>query len=183
MADILVRWLTAISAPRSSTRTSRSPNSSGRAFRSPCEIGVVALAPGAGCSEFPRAFSRRLHHNSAADYATMTLAVIGIAIPSFVVLPFSGLLFGIYLHWLPVAGWEPGSRPPSGAAGDRAVSAAAGVHRANDPRQHARGTAQRFHPHGVRQGPAAARGDPAARAAARARCRSRAILLPPWLPS
>jgi len=24
-------------------------------------------------------------------------------------LPFLGLLFGIYLHWLPVAGWEPGS--------------------------------------------------------------------------
>ena len=39
----------------------------------------------------------------------MTLAVVGIAIPSFVVLPFLGLLFGIYLHWLPVAGWEPGS--------------------------------------------------------------------------
>jgi oligopeptide transport system permease protein len=41
----------------------------------------------------------------------MSLAVVGIAIPSFVVLPFLGLLFGIYLHWLPVAGWEPGSIP------------------------------------------------------------------------
>jgi oligopeptide transport system permease protein len=50
-----------------------------------------------------------LHHHSAADYATMSLSVVGIAIPSFVVLPFLGLLFGIYLHWLPVAGWEPGS--------------------------------------------------------------------------
>jgi oligopeptide transport system permease protein len=50
-----------------------------------------------------------LHHNSAADTATMSLAVIGIAIPSFVVLPFLGLLFGVYLHWLPVAGWEGGS--------------------------------------------------------------------------
>jgi oligopeptide transport system permease protein len=50
-----------------------------------------------------------LHHNRAGDYATMSLAVVGIAIPSFVVLPFLGLLFGIYLHWLPVAGWEPGS--------------------------------------------------------------------------
>jgi oligopeptide transport system permease protein len=39
----------------------------------------------------------------------MSLAVVGIAIPTFVVLPFLGLLFGIYLHWLPVAGWEPGS--------------------------------------------------------------------------
>jgi oligopeptide transport system permease protein len=34
---------------------------------------------------------------------------VGIAIPSFVMLPFLGLVFGIYLHWLPVAGWEPGS--------------------------------------------------------------------------
>jgi len=50
-----------------------------------------------------------LHHNSAADYATMSLAVLGIAIPTFVVLPFLGLVFGIYMHWLPVAGWEPGS--------------------------------------------------------------------------
>src|SRR6202167_4664816 len=50
-----------------------------------------------------------LHRNSAADYAAMSLAVVGIAIPTFVVLPFLGLLFGIYLHWLPVAGWEPGS--------------------------------------------------------------------------
>src|SRR5208337_1104011 len=50
-----------------------------------------------------------LKHNSAADYLTMSLAVVGIAVPSFVVLPFLGLLFGIYLHWLPVAGWEAGS--------------------------------------------------------------------------
>ena len=39
----------------------------------------------------------------------MSLAVIGIAVPSFVVLPFLGLFFGIHLGWLPVAGWEPGS--------------------------------------------------------------------------
>src|ERR1700733_8769999 len=50
-----------------------------------------------------------LHHNTAADYVTMSLAVMGIAIPTFVVLPFLGLLFGVYLHWLPVAGWEAGS--------------------------------------------------------------------------
>jgi oligopeptide transport system permease protein len=48
-------------------------------------------------------------HNTVADYATMSVAVLGIAIPSFVVLPFLGLVFGIELNWLPVAGWEPGS--------------------------------------------------------------------------
>ena len=50
-----------------------------------------------------------LQHNSVADYLTMSLAIVGIAIPSFVVLPVLGLLFGVYLHWLPVAGWDPGS--------------------------------------------------------------------------
>jgi oligopeptide transport system permease protein len=50
-----------------------------------------------------------LRHQSAIDYGTMALAVVGIAIPTFVVLPFMGLLFGVYLHWLPVAGWEPGA--------------------------------------------------------------------------
>lgn len=50
-----------------------------------------------------------LHHNTLIDHATMSLAVMGIAIPAFVVLPFLGLLFGVYLHWLPVAGWETGS--------------------------------------------------------------------------
>jgi len=50
-----------------------------------------------------------VRHNTALDYATMSLAVLGIAIPAFVLLPALGLLFGIYLRWLPVAGWEPGS--------------------------------------------------------------------------
>jgi oligopeptide transport system permease protein len=72
------------------------------------EIGAVALilALGAG---IPAGVFAALRQNSRGDYATMSLAVVGIAIPSFVVLPFLGLLFGIYLHWLPVAGWEPGS--------------------------------------------------------------------------
>jgi oligopeptide transport system permease protein len=48
-----------------------------------------------------------LRRDSAGDHAAMALSVAGIAIPSFVVLPFLGLVFGIRLHWLPVAGWEP----------------------------------------------------------------------------
>jgi oligopeptide transport system permease protein len=72
------------------------------------ELGVTALAL-ALLLGIPAGIFAALHHNSAADYATMTLAVAGIAVPSFVVLPLLALLFGIYLHWLPVAGWEPGS--------------------------------------------------------------------------
>src|SRR6202040_1644280 len=72
------------------------------------ELGVIAMALALSLGILLGTFAA-LHHNSAADYATMSLVVVGIAIPSFVVLPFLGLMFGVYLHWLPVAGWEPGS--------------------------------------------------------------------------
>ena len=72
------------------------------------QIGAIAMAL-ALIFGIPLGTFAALHHNSAADHATMSLAAVGIAIPSFVVLPFLGLLFGVYLHWLPVAGWEPGS--------------------------------------------------------------------------
>jgi len=72
------------------------------------ELGAIALCLALGLG-LPIGTFAALRHHSAADYVTMSLAVAGIAIPSFVVLPFLGLLFGVYLHWLPVAGWEPGS--------------------------------------------------------------------------
>jgi len=71
-------------------------------------LGIIALTLALSIG-IPLGTFAALHHNSVADYATMSLAALGIAIPSFVVLPFLGLFFGIYLHWLPVAGWEPGS--------------------------------------------------------------------------
>ncbi len=80
----------------------------GQGFPVTLELGVIALALALGFGIAIGTFAA-LHHNSAADYATMAFAVIGIAVPSFVVLPFLGLFFGIYLHWVPVAGWEPGS--------------------------------------------------------------------------
>ena len=80
----------------------------GQGFPVTLELGTIAVAL-ALILGIPIGTFAALHHNTAADYATMSLAVVGIAIPTFVVLPFLGLLFGIYLHWLPVAGWEPGS--------------------------------------------------------------------------
>ena len=80
----------------------------GQGFPVTLELGVIALVLALGLG-IPIGTFAALHHDSAADYATMAFAVMGIAIPSFVVLPFLGLFFGIYLHWLPVAGWEPGS--------------------------------------------------------------------------
>ena len=72
------------------------------------QIGITAMALALSVGILLGTFAA-LHHNSAADYMTMSIAVVGIAIPTFVVLPFLGLLFGVFLHWLPVAGWEPGS--------------------------------------------------------------------------
>ena len=80
----------------------------GQGFPVTLQLGTMAIAL-ALLLGVPLGTFAALHHNSAADTATMSLAVTGIAIPSFVVLPFLGLLFGVYLHWLPVAGWESGS--------------------------------------------------------------------------
>ncbi|PIE39503.1 MAG: ABC transporter [Gammaproteobacteria bacterium] len=46
-----------------------------------------------------------LKPNSAQDYATMSAAMIGICMPSFLLGPLLVLVFGIYLEWLPVSGW------------------------------------------------------------------------------
>jgi oligopeptide transport system permease protein len=80
----------------------------GQGFPVTLQLGVIAMVLALGIG-IPLGIFAALRHNSAADHAAMSLAVAGIAIPSFVVLPFLGLLFGVYLHWLPVAGWEPGS--------------------------------------------------------------------------
>jgi len=80
----------------------------GQGFPVTLQLGVIAMVLALSVG-IPLGTFAALRHNSAIDYATMSLAVVGIAIPSFVVLPFLGLLFGVYLHWLPVAGWKPGS--------------------------------------------------------------------------
>ncbi len=80
----------------------------GQGFPVTFQLGIMAIAL-ALLLGIPAGTFAALHHNSAADYATMALVVAGIAIPAFVVLPFLGLVFGVYLHWLPVAGWQSGS--------------------------------------------------------------------------
>jgi oligopeptide transport system permease protein len=72
------------------------------------ELGTIALSLALGLGIPIGAFAA-LHQNSAWDHASMSLAVAGVAIPTFVVLPFLSLVFGVRMHWLPVAGWEPGS--------------------------------------------------------------------------
>lgn len=50
-----------------------------------------------------------LKQNSLFDYMVMGVAMTGIAIPNFVMAPLLALIFGVYLSWLPVAGWGDGA--------------------------------------------------------------------------
>jgi len=56
----------------------------------------------------PLGLAAGLRHNGWADHGVMAVALAGIAVPSFVVAPVLALVFGLYLGWVPVAGWEPG---------------------------------------------------------------------------
>lgn len=44
--------------------------------------------------------------NSARDYVPMSVAMVGICVPNFVLGPLMVLVFALWLGWLPVAGWE-----------------------------------------------------------------------------
>jgi oligopeptide transport system permease protein len=50
-----------------------------------------------------------LRQNTTVDHAVMATAMTGIAIPNFVMAPLLTLIFGVYLSWLPVAGWNDGA--------------------------------------------------------------------------
>jgi oligopeptide transport system permease protein len=65
---------------------------------------LLAVAVG-----LPAGILAALRQNSASDVLIRALAVIGIALPGFVIAPLLALIFAIHLGWLPVAGWEPGS--------------------------------------------------------------------------
>lgn len=49
-----------------------------------------------------------LRQNRPADYGVMTVAILGVCVPTFVTAPLLVLVFGSQLEWLPVAGWNGG---------------------------------------------------------------------------
>jgi oligopeptide transport system permease protein len=51
-----------------------------------------------------------LKRNSVIDYSTGVLAVIGIAVPIFVLAPLMQVYFALMLAWFPVGGWNAGWR-------------------------------------------------------------------------
>ncbi|MEX1993551.1 MAG: ABC transporter permease subunit [Steroidobacteraceae bacterium] len=68
-------------------------------------LGALSLALALGV---PAGICAALARGRFMDRLVMTLAVAGISVPVFVVAPLLALVFGIWLHWLPVAGWAPG---------------------------------------------------------------------------
>ena len=66
---------------------------------------ALLLAVIAGVSLGMLAGQRR---NRAADHVVMSAALVGIAVPNFVVAPLLAFVFGVLLGWLPVGGWESG---------------------------------------------------------------------------
>jgi oligopeptide transport system permease protein len=57
----------------------------------------------------PAGIAAAVWRNRSADYCITTLAALSLALPSFVTGPLFALVFGLYLRWLPVAGWQHGA--------------------------------------------------------------------------
>jgi oligopeptide transport system permease protein len=57
----------------------------------------------------PLGAAAALWRGSGTDFAATGFVTLAIALPSFVTGPVLALVFGLYLHWLPVAGWEEGA--------------------------------------------------------------------------
>lgn len=50
-----------------------------------------------------------LRQNQRLDHLVMGAAMVGIAVPNYVLAPILTLVFGVYLAWLPVGGWGDGA--------------------------------------------------------------------------
>ena len=52
-----------------------------------------------------------LRQNGPADYTVMSIAIVGICIPTFVTAPLLQLVLGSELGWLPIGAWDGGALP------------------------------------------------------------------------
>ncbi len=74
------------------------------------ELGLYALGV-ALCIGLSAGLVAALRPNTRSDYIPMSLAMIGICLPTFVLGPVLVLIFALWLEWLPVAGWnEPADK-------------------------------------------------------------------------
>jgi oligopeptide transport system permease protein len=65
---------------------------------------LLALIIGMSCGVIAA-----VRQNQLSDYAVVTFATAGITIPTFVTAPLFQVVFGLWLAWLPVGGWNDGS--------------------------------------------------------------------------
>ncbi len=68
------------------------------------ELGCWALSIALGLG-LPMGLVAAVAKNTWMDYSLMSMAMIGICLPSFVVGPLLALVFGLYLGWFNVSGW------------------------------------------------------------------------------
>jgi len=71
-------------------------------------LGVCAIAL-ALITGIPAGMAAAIWRSPRTDFASAALGAFGVALPSFVVGPVLALIFGVHLHWLPVAGWQAGA--------------------------------------------------------------------------
>ena len=69
------------------------------------ELGVYALAVALAIG-LAAGIVASTKPNTARDHIPMSLAMLGICVPTFVLGPLLVLVFGLRLDWLPVAGWD-----------------------------------------------------------------------------
>ena len=71
-------------------------------------LGAAAIAVGL-LMGIPLGVAAATRRNSPVDLGITTAVMLGVALPGFVTGPLFALVFGLYWHWLPVAGWEGGA--------------------------------------------------------------------------
>ncbi len=71
-------------------------------------LGLAAILL-AALTGIPAGLAAAVWRNRGPDYCISTLAALSLALPSFVTGPLFALVFGLYLRWLPVAGWQHGA--------------------------------------------------------------------------
>lgn len=72
------------------------------------QLGAAALALALGVGGL-LGVAAALRQNRGSDYAVMAVATFGVTVPNFVVAPLLTLTLGVWLGWLPVAGWGDGA--------------------------------------------------------------------------
>jgi oligopeptide transport system permease protein len=71
-------------------------------------LGIMAILLAIALG-IPLGIAAAVWRQTSVDVGITSLVVLGIALPGFVTGPLLALIFGVYLQWLPVAGWEDGA--------------------------------------------------------------------------